>query len=104
MKWIFTIFIFLFALVSKAQDTIPPDIPKIDTVSVYDINTGSVIISWLPCDSPDVAGYIIYRSINATWQIIANVPAPATSYIDNSASGNFHPELYRLASYDYAGN
>lgn len=104
MKQIVLIFLFLASLCIKAQDTIPPDIPQIDTVSVYDINTGSIIISWLPCDSPDVAGYIIYRSINATWQIIANVPAPATSYIDNSAAGNFHPELYRLASYDFAGN
>ncbi|HNV96548.1 MAG TPA: gliding motility-associated C-terminal domain-containing protein [Bacteroidales bacterium] len=104
MKWFVIIFFCFFSIGIQAQDTIPPDIPRIDTVSVYDVNTGSVIISWLPCDSPDVAGYIIYRSINATWQIIANVPAPATSYIDNTAAGNFHPELYRLASYDHAGN
>lgn len=98
------IFMLSFAFKINAQDTIPPDIPKIDSVSVYDINTGSIIVSWFPCDSPDVAGYIIYRSVNALWQIIANVPAPATSYIDNTAAGNFHPELYRIASYDHAGN
>ena len=67
MKWFVIIFFCFFSIGIQAQDTIPPDIPRIDTVSVYDVNTGSVIISWLPCDSPDVAGYIIYRSINATW-------------------------------------
>lgn len=98
------IWLFLLTCVLQAQDIWPPDVPKLDSVSVYDANTGAVIISWQPCDSPDVAGYRIYRSINALWQPIANVPAPATSYIDNSASANFHPELYRIAAYDQTGN
>ncbi len=87
-----------------SQDIWPPDVPKLDTVSVYDFNTGAVIISWYPSDSSDVAGYRIYRSINTLWQPIADVPAPATSYIDNSATSNFHPELYRIAAYDEVEN
>ncbi len=102
-SWLVIIVCFLYVSVFS-QDIWPPDVPKIDSVSVYDITTGAVIISWFPCDSPDVAGYRIYRSINALWQPIADVPAPATSYIDNAAAGNFHPELYRIAAYDNAGN
>ncbi|MCX7861897.1 MAG: gliding motility-associated C-terminal domain-containing protein [Bacteroidales bacterium] len=101
------VWLIIWIVVSKsllAQDIWPPDVPKLDSVSVYDVNTGATIISWYPCDSADVAGYRIYRSINALWQPIANVPAPATSYIDNGASANFHPELYRIAAYDQVGN
>jgi|YNPMSStandDraft_1061717.scaffolds.fasta_scaffold00131_6 gliding motility-associated-like protein len=104
MHWCILIILFLFQQDVFSQDIWPPDVPKLDSVSVFDVNTGSVIISWYPCDSADVAGYIIYRSINALWQPIADVPAPATSYIDNSASSNFHPELYRIAAYDEVGN
>lgn len=104
MRW-FYFFILLFSFNSAfSQDIWPPDVPKLDSVSVFDVNTGAAVISWFPCDSLDVAGYRIYRSINALWQPIADVPAPATSYIDNTATSNFHPELYRIAAYDEVGN
>jgi len=104
MRFFFLNILILFFLEAFSQDIWPPDVPLIDSVSVYDVNTGSVIISWRPCDSADVAGYKIYRSINALWQEIANVSAPNTSYIDMTAAANFHPELYRIAAYDEVGN
>ncbi len=88
----------------KGQDVTPPDTPEIDSVSVYDPVTGAVIISWFPCDSADVASYVIYRSVSTVWQQVAIIPAPATFYIDNAAAGNYHPELYRIAAKDFAGN
>jgi gliding motility-associated-like protein len=100
----FYIVLFFFASLLHAQDTTPPDTPKLDSVSVADPDSGYVYISWYPSDSADVKGYYIYRSINAVWQQIANVLAPATSYLDTSAAANFHPELYRIAAYDEANN
>ena len=86
------------------QDITPPDTPILDSVSVIDPVNGDVIVSWFPCDSVDVESYVIYRSVNTFWQQIAVVPAPATSYVDNLADGNYHPELYRIAARDFAGN
>lgn len=87
-----------------SQDTTPPDTPELDSVSVYDPATGSVIVSWFPCDSADVVSYIIYRSILSSWQQIAEVPAPATSYIDITATANYRPELYRISAKDESNN
>ena len=99
MYRLFIILSFIFILFNKTvsgQHT--PDTPILDTVSVADPVTGATYISWFPSDSADVKFYIIYRSINTLWQPIAKVPAPTTSYIDNGAAANFHPELYRIAS------
>lgn len=104
MKFIIFIGLLILTNFLFAQDNTPPDTPIIDSVSVYDQSNGHVIISWFPSDSADVVGYVIYRSVNALWQTVATVPTPATSYIDITAQGNFHPELYRIAAYDEAGN
>lgn len=86
----------------KAQDYWPPDTPLLDTVSVY--NDSLAIVSWFPCDSTDVVGYIVYRNVNTVWVTADTVLAPVTSYIDFNAQSNYHTEQYRIAAYDEAGN
>ncbi len=95
----FSLYIIFFLSIGtiQAQKSNTPLTPIIDSVSVADPNTGHVYISWFPSDSAD--GYRIYRSINMIWQQVADVPAPATSYLDMNAAANFHPELYRMAAY-----
>jgi len=104
----FYILFLLVVLLNKAY-TQEPDIPLLDSVSVADSLTGSVYISWFPCDSPDVAKYIIFREINMNWEAIDTVLAPSTFYIDNGGNyppiaANYHPELYRISAIDSAGN
>lgn len=89
---------------AKAQDVWPPDTPRLDSVSVYDNVNGYSIISWYPCDSADVVGYIIYRNVNTVWQTIDTVAPPATSYIDYGAQAHYHAEQYRIAAIDEEGN
>jgi len=101
------IYIFLILLTNQlgAQvDTTAPSTPIIDSVSVADPNTGFVHISWKPCPETDVKFYHIYRSINALWQEIAKVSAPATYYLDTTSEANLHTELYRIAASDSSGN
>lgn len=106
------ILFFVFILFNKvhSQDTTPPDTPLLDSVSVANPATGSVYISWFPCDSADVVGYVIYRQdpINTLWKAIDTVAAPATLYLDvvtnPQVAANFHPELYRIAAIDEVGN
>ncbi|MCX7953742.1 MAG: gliding motility-associated C-terminal domain-containing protein [Bacteroidales bacterium] len=98
------IFIYFTLQCFSQIDTTPPTTPVIDSVSVANPNTGSVHVSWLECPENDVKQYIIYRSVNAVWQEIARINAPATYYLDNTAQSNFHPELYRIAAIDTANN
>jgi len=97
-----------FSKTVYSQDIYPPDTPVLDSVSLENLTTGSVYVSWFPCDSPDVASYVIFRQIATLWDPIDTIPAPATLYIDNSyipaAAANAHPELYRIAAIDFAGN
>lgn len=102
---------FVFSDKSIAQnDNTPPDTPILDSVSVENQLTGSVYVSWFPCDSADVAGYVIYRQNIYTllWNAIVTVPAPATSYIDIGGipivAANFHKEKYRIAAIDDSSN
>ena len=89
---------------AQINDNTPPDLPILDSVSVVNPINGDVRISWFSCDSADVKYYIIYRSISTSWEIIDSVLAPATTYLDTGAAGNFHPELYRLAAQDEMRN
>ncbi|OFX32808.1 MAG: hypothetical protein A2X08_07135 [Bacteroidetes bacterium GWA2_32_17] len=103
----FYILFLLVVLLNKAY-TQEPDIPLLDSVSVADPLTGSVYISWFPCDSTDVAKYVIFRKMsNGNWDSIATVMIPSTFYIDNIyvplAASNYHPELYRILAIDSAG-
>jgi len=93
-----------FNLVIAQEDNTPPDIPIIDSVSVHNPDNGQVRISWYPCDSTDVAGYVIYRAFNNVWIIVDTIAPTETTYIDLNAEANFHQELYRMAAFDSSGN
>ncbi len=100
----FVIILFLFFVFSdKLFAQAPPDTPVLDSVSVANPATGSVYVSWFPCDSPNVTGYVIFRKILMLWQRIDTVLAPATSYLDVGVyypvAANYHPELYRMAAF-----
>ena len=106
-RFLSILFLLLLARSASSQDITPPDTPVLDSVSLLnplDLNSGKVIVSWFPCDSADVANYVIYRSISMVWQQIAVVPSPATSYIDVTAAGNFQVEAYRIAATDEVNN
>lgn len=68
-------------------------------------STASYIISWVPNPEPEVAGYIIFRSLDANtgFQAIDSVNASTTSYVDSDLQkGEVY--FYRLKAKDTDGN
>lgn len=104
LYFIFAMFSLLYNNKIIAQDITPPDTPILDSVSVID-PSGYIYLGWEFSDSLDVAGYIIYRQNGSIWQTIDTVKSPFVNfYIDSSAVGNQHLEMYRIAAYDSSLN
>ncbi len=81
------------------DDTIPPDTPLLDTVSVNNA-IGKVVLGWEPSVATDVEKYFIYRKIGAPWQLIDSVYIPNTIYTDMTSSPLNHSEIYCIAAKD----
>ncbi len=93
----------IFAGDVLSQDITPPDVPELQYVTV-DPFTNNITIGWTLCDSADTKGYIIFRKIE-NYEIIDSVKSPfINTYVDITASGGLHSELYRIAAYDSSGN
>ncbi len=92
-----------FLSFDKAQldDSIPPDTPILDTVSVNNI-IGKAVLGWEASLATDVTKYYIYHQIGAPWFLIDSVDVPGTSYTDVTSIPQFAPEAYRIAALDSA--
>ncbi len=67
--------------------------------------TASYMIDWVPNPEPEVAGYVIYRSLSATvgFQVVDSVDVSTTTYVDTDLQkGTFY--FYRLKAKDADGN
>ena len=81
------------------QNTIPPEIPVFDSVSVNPVNQNS-ILGWQPSVSEDTEGYIIYI-FNGVWIPIDTVWGINTTSYENAAStADANSESYCIAAID----
>jgi len=107
-RYISIIIIICTINIVQAQ-TVLPESPELDTVSVEPINVkGDVYISWYAMDTTEIKGYIIYRNTgteyNPIWENLDTVYGGAsTFYQDVSSYADGQPESYRLRSFDVNG-
>jgi hypothetical protein len=88
---------------APAVDTTPPAIPDGLAASLQD---GSILLAWdANVTDPDLAGYMIYRSIQETSGFTALVSAPvSTNAWQDDTVQKGHAYYYRVAAVDAAGN
>lgn len=87
------------------------DMPPFPPQGVYSVTgDGQIIIRWLPnwesqLGEKDLAGYIIYRSLNKTsnYQEVGRTGMDATSFIDRTVN-NGTIYFYAVSAFDQSGN
>ena len=88
-------------LSSDTLDNLVPELPIIDYATV--VSGNQVTLSWQPSTSPEVIGYIIYRTT-----LIGLVPIDTiyglTTYTDPTASADSQPEAYSVLALDGCGS
>jgi hypothetical protein len=79
-----------------------PDPPELLSVSVDAVNDNdNVIIEWLPSDSLDVEGYIIYQVIGGITETLDTVYGRLNlTYTNTNSSASINTETYRMAAFD----
>jgi gliding motility-associated-like protein len=88
---------------SVFRNTIVPDVPLFDTMSVDKSNRA--FMSWKVSSSSDVAGYAIYKFNGASWIAVDSVKGRnSTGFTYSSSNAGNASEQYRLAAYDSCGN
>ena len=104
MKRFLSIILLAFSLSAVAQNNLP-DPPKFQSASVIpESSPVTVRLTWLPSDSTDVAGYIIYKIVdNITTTLDTVTGRQTTSYEYSSSSANSISERFRLAAFDNDG-
>lgn len=99
-------YIFLAVLIicfynGSAQIDIP-DAPEFISASVVPESSPSTVnLKWIPSDSVDVAGYIIYEVVNSVTETVDTVWGRLTDeyFYENSQSG-LTSEIFRIAAFD----
>ena len=85
------------------QNTIVPNVPIIDTMSVDDNN--NAVMDWNVNPATDVQAYVIYIFNGTGWFPIDTVQGiNSTNYNNLSSAADLSSEQYRLAAYDSCGN
>lgn len=104
MKRFLSIILLAFSISAVAQNNLP-DPPKFQSASVIPESAPVTIkLTWLPSDSTDVAGYIVYKIIdNITTTLDTVRGRETTTYEYNASSANATSERFRLASFDGDG-
>lgn len=79
-----------------------PDPPKFVSASIIpESNPISVKLTWLPSDSIDVQGYIVYQVINSITETLDTVWGRETTEFTYQGLGNYQKaEKFRLVSFD----
>ncbi|RLV50013.1 hypothetical protein D9V37_09095 [Nocardioides mangrovicus] len=87
--------------VSAPSDLAPPVPTNLNAESVFP----SVFLDWVDAPTPDLAGYVVYRSASASgpWQRLNAVPTTAASYTDTSVQ-LLSTYYYAVSSLDTAGH
>jgi fibronectin type 3 domain-containing protein len=88
---------------APAVDTVPPAIP--DGLAAT-VQQGSVLLAWdANVTDPDLAGYVIYRSLreDAGYAALLSVPVNTNAWEDDTVQKG-HSYYYRVAAVDAAGN
>jgi hypothetical protein len=84
---------------TTAVDTVPPAVPT--NVEVHAL-TSSVNLSWAENSEPDLAGYVLQRSLDdgASWETIGTALLTSASYTDTKNRA----AQYRVAATDLSSN
>jgi hypothetical protein len=66
----------------------------------------TAVLRWEPSTESDLAGYRIYHSTHQDygWSLVANVPANATQFIDETLGDPTETHFFRITAYDTALN
>ncbi|MFO8053597.1 MAG: gliding motility-associated C-terminal domain-containing protein [Bacteroidales bacterium] len=84
------------------EDKIPPETPKMDSVSVLN---GDIHISWNVNPISDTWGYIIFKIINNLWTPLDTLYGiDNIHYIDSLADGCSVSEVYNVLAFDSCWN
>jgi len=104
MKRFLSIILLAFSISAVAQNSLP-DPPKFQSASVIpESSPVTVKLIWLPSDSTDVVGYIVYKIVdNITTTLDTVSGRESTGYEYTSSSANTTSERFRLASFDNEG-
>ncbi|MBQ2351086.1 MAG: hypothetical protein II394_02615, partial [Bacteroidales bacterium] len=104
MKRFLSIILLAFSISAVAQNNLP-DPPKFQSASVIPESAPvTVKLTWLPSDSTDVVGYIVYKIIdNITTTLDTVRGRDMTSYEYTASSAKSTSERFRLASFDGDG-
>ena len=86
---------------SLSPDSSPPDpLSGFEIINGYEMN----ILYWDYIDTPDLAGYNVYRrSSGGTWQLMNPEPHPQYRYFDFDVLAGVESE-YKITSIDFWGN
>lgn len=87
-------------VVRPAEDRQPPATPRGVTSITGD---GYVEILWFESDESDLAGYRVYRSLNATGTYVLQGTVQTGYYLDDNVL-NGTTYYYAVASFDFTGN
>ncbi|MDD3687377.1 MAG: fibronectin type III domain-containing protein [Bacteroidales bacterium] len=79
-----------------------PDAPEFKSASVVPESTpSSVRLSWIPSDSLDVAGYIIYEVVSSVTETVDTVWGRLTDvYLYEDSQSGLTSEIFRIAAFD----
>ncbi len=104
MKKILSILLIIVSISAIAQNTLP-DPPIFKSASVIPESTPTTVkLTWIPSDSADVAGYIVYKIVDNITTTLDTITGRETSSFEyTNSSANTNSEKYRLASYDTEG-
>ena len=101
VKYIYIVFFVLFGVCAFAQTDIPDEPVFVSASIIPESNPTEVKLSWLPSDSLDVEGYIVYEVVNNITETIDTVWGRLnTTYSYNVASASSNPKKFRLAAFD----
>ena len=104
MKRFLSIILLALSISAVAQNNIP-DPPKFQSASVIpESSPVTVKLTWMPSDSTDVAGYIVYKLVdNITTTLDTVRGKESTTYEYTASSANSTSERFRLAAFDNDG-
>ncbi len=79
--------------------------PSHATITSVTPGTGSLTVSWSAPPEGDVIAYQVWRSSDgSTYNLVATVNAPSTSYADSGlANGTYWYQVYAVDAYGYVG-
>lgn len=109
LKILFTLLLTLVLIFSGRSaycqvDEEPPNPPVLRLVTINQVS-GNTELTWMPSDSPDVAGYVIYLFKGGEGFAIDTIFNPSATFYSVLRQGTqYFSESFVVAALDFAGN